>query len=119
MALTKVRVGVIEDAPVGIHSGGTLIHSASTDLNFVGTGHTFTVNGGTTNISLAGGGGGGASKVHNDTIFAYQNVVDADATISAPYSTGTIYASEDVTVDIEEGVTLTVDDNCVLNIIVI
>ena len=57
MALTKVRVGVIEDAPVGIHSGGTLIHSASTDLNFVGTGHTFTVNGGTTNISLAGGGG--------------------------------------------------------------
>ena len=119
MALTKVRADIIHSAPIGIHSGGTLIHSASTDLNFVGTGHTFTVNGGTTNISLAGGGGGGASKVHNDTIFAYQNVVDADVTISAPYSTGTIYASEDVTVDIEEGVTLTVDDNCALNIIAI
>ena len=40
-------------------------------------------------------------------------------TISAPYSTGTIYASEDVTVDIEEGITLTIDDNCALNIIAI
>ena len=119
MALTKVSSGIIDSAPIGIHSGGTLIHSASTDLNFVGTGHTFTVNGGTTNISLAGGGACGASKVHNETIFAYQNVVDADVTISAPYSTGTIYASEDVTVDIEEGITLTIDDNCALNIIAI
>ena len=40
-------------------------------------------------------------------------------TISAPYSTGTIYAGEDVTVDIEDGVTVTVDDGAVLNIIVI
>ena len=52
MALTKVGAGIIDDAPVGIHSGGTLIHSASTDLNFVGTGHTFTVNGGTTILVL-------------------------------------------------------------------
>ena len=34
MALTKVSSGIIESAPIGIHSGGTLIHSASTDLNF-------------------------------------------------------------------------------------
>lgn len=118
MALTKVGSSIIADAPIGIHSGSTLIHSASTDLNFLGAGHTFSVNGGTTNISIAGG-GGGASKVHNDTVFAYQNVVDADVTISAPYSTGTIYIGEDVSVDIEEGITITIDDNCALNIITI
>ena len=53
------------------------------------------------------------------TIFAYQNVVQSDITIESPYLTGTIYASEDVTVDIEDGVTVTVDDGAVLNIITI
>ena len=65
------------------------------------------------------GGGGGASKVYSSTIFAYQNIVQSDITIESPYLTGTIYASEDVTVDIEDGVTVTVDDGAVLNIITI
>ena len=65
------------------------------------------------------GGGGGASKVYDSTIFAYQNIVQSDITIESPYLTGTIYASEDVTVDIEDGVTVTVDDGAVLNIITI
>ena len=63
------------------------------------------------------GGGGGASKVYSSTIFAYQNIVQSDITIASPYLTGTIYASEDVTVDIEDGVTVTVDDGAGLNII--
>jgi len=63
------------------------------------------------------GGGGGASKVYSSTIFAYQNIVQSDITIASPYLTGTIYASEDVTVDIESGVTVTVNDGAVLNII--
>jgi hypothetical protein len=63
------------------------------------------------------GGGGGASKVYDSTIFAYQNVVQNDITIASPYLTGTIYCSEDVTVDIESGVTVTVNDGAVLNII--
>ena len=44
---------------------------------------------------------------------------EPDITIESPYLTGTIYASEDVTVDIEDGVTVTVDDGAVLNIITI
>ena len=50
-------------------------------------------------------------------LFAYQNIVQSDITIESPYLTGTIYASEDVTVDIEDGVTVTVDDGAVPNII--
>ena len=65
------------------------------------------------------GGGGGASKVYSNTIFAYQNIVQSDITIESPYLTGTIYASEDVTVDIEDDVTVTVNDGAVLNIITI
>ena len=52
-------------------------------------------------------------------IFAYQNIVQSDITTASPYLTGTIYASEDVTVDIEDGVTVTVDDGAVLSIITI
>ncbi len=41
---------------IGIHSGGTVIHSGViTALNFVGTGNTFAVNGTTVDISIAGG----------------------------------------------------------------
>ena len=53
------------------------------------------------------------------TIFAYQNIIENDITVESPYLTGTIYAGEDVTVDIEDGVTVTVDDGAVLNIITI
>ncbi len=112
MALTKVGSGIIEDAPVGIHSGGTLIHSAATDLNFVGAGNTFAVDGNTVNISIAGG--GGASKVYDSTVFAYQNIVESDITISSPYKVATFYTNPDVTIDIQDGVTVTVDDDCTL-----
>lgn len=44
---------------IGIHSGGTVVHSGIiTALNFVGTGNTFSVDGTTVNISIAGGGEG-------------------------------------------------------------
>lgn len=46
---------------VGIQSAGSVIGSGITTLNFVGTGNTFAVSGGTVNISIAGGGGGGGS----------------------------------------------------------
>ena len=45
---------------IGIHSGGTVVHSGIiTALNFVGTGNTFSVDGTTVNISISGSGGGG------------------------------------------------------------
>ena len=43
---------------VGIQSAGTQIGAGITQLNFVGTGNTFAVNGTTVDISIAGGGGG-------------------------------------------------------------
>ena len=46
---------------VGIQSAGTTIGAGITQLNFVGTGNTFALNGTTVDISIAGGGGGGAA----------------------------------------------------------
>ena len=45
-------------AQVGIQSGGFQIGAGITQLNFVGTGNTFAVNGTTVDISIQGGGGG-------------------------------------------------------------
>ena len=46
---------------VGISSAGTQIGVGITQLNFVGTGNTFALNGTTVDVSIAGGGGGGGS----------------------------------------------------------
>ena len=43
-----------------------------------------------------------------------KNVIDADITQAKPYKTGFIQASADVTVDIEDGVTVTIDEGCAL-----
>ena len=48
---------------VGIQSAGTTIGAGITQLNFVGTGNTFALNGTTVDISIAGGGGGAAGIV--------------------------------------------------------
>ena len=45
---------------IGIQSAGTQIGAGITQLNFIGTGNTFAVNGTTVDISIAGGGGAGA-----------------------------------------------------------
>ena len=48
---------------VGIQSGGVVIGAGITQLNFIGAGNTFAVNGTTVDISISGssGGGGGAA----------------------------------------------------------
>lgn len=48
---------------VGIQSAGTTVGTGITQLNFVGTGNTFSVNGSTVNISIAGGSGGGITSL--------------------------------------------------------
>ena len=54
-------IGTLKGASeVGIQSAGTQIGAGITQLNFVGTGNTFAVNGTTVDISIAGGGGAGA-----------------------------------------------------------
>ena len=52
---------------VGIQSAGNLVGYGVTQLNFVGTGNTFAVNGNTVDISIQGGGGGGGITSLNIT----------------------------------------------------
>ena len=101
---------------IGISSAGTSITSNIKTLNFVGTGNTFKVSGNTVDVSISGG-AGGASKIYDSTVFAYQNVVESDITIESPYKVATFYTNPDVTIDIEDDVTITVDDGCVLYIL--
>ena len=98
---------------IGINSAGTSIASEIKTLNFVGTGNTFKVSGNTVDVSISGG-AGGASKIYDSTVFAYQNVVESDITIESPYKVATFYTHEDVTIDIEDDVTVTVDEGCTL-----
>ena len=52
-------IGTLNGASeVGIQSGGVQIGAGITQLNFVGTGNTFAVNGTTVDISIQGGGAG-------------------------------------------------------------
>ena len=99
---------------IGINSVGVAITETVKTLNFVGTGNTFiSRSGGTIDISISGG-AGGASKIYDSTVFAYQNVVESDITIESPYKVATFYTSPDVTIDIEDNVTITIDSGCTL-----
>lgn len=103
---------------IGIYSGGTAIHSGIiTALNFIGTGNTITVHNNRVDISISGGGGGGASVVYDSTVFAYQNVIDSNIIVAQPYKASVIYSDPDITVDIESGFQLSIDEGCILNII--
>jgi hypothetical protein len=124
MALTKVTTGVVKDV---VNSSSTItvrsIDSIGiiTASSFVGSGASFSSV--VTATSFVGSGAGltgitgGASQVYDSTVFAYQNVVESDITVALPYKTATIYTDPDVTVDIESGVQMSINDGCVLNII--
>ena len=56
-------------------------------------------------------------KGANVLAVGYDNVIDSDFTVTSANKTAVIYVDQDLTVDIEEGVTVTVDDGCFLNII--
>ena len=65
-------------------------------------------------IQLAGADIGNISDVDSQTIFFYYGGFDADTTISAPAKLAEIYSHEDATVDIDNSITVTVDDQCAL-----
>ena len=65
-------------------------------------------------IQLAGADIGNISDVDSQTIFFYYGGFDANTSISAPAKLAEIYSHEDATVDIDSGVTVTVDDQCAL-----
>ena len=104
MALTKVQGGVVKNTAqlsiTSVNATGVITATA-----FVGSGA------GLTGIT------GGASQIYDNTVFAYQNVIDSNITVAQPYKSSAIYTDPDVTVDIESGIQLSIDDGCVLNII--
>ena len=65
-------------------------------------------------IQVAGADIGNISDVDSQTIFFYYGGFTADTSVSSPAKIGEIYSHEDATVDIADGVTVTIDDNCAL-----
>lgn len=103
--------------PLGIQSAGTTVGTGITQLNFVGTGNTFSVNGNTVDISISGSGGGGgfgAQTVENtNNIFGYVvgvSTITQNITFDQSNSgVGTSYVITAIpTVEIASGVAVTV-----------
>ena len=65
MSLSKARQLAKDLGTVGISSGGTNIASTVANINFVGAGNTFAVNGTTVDVTIEGGGGTSAGEAIN------------------------------------------------------
>ena len=88
-----------------------VINDMAGDLHSIFTG-TAAIN--AASIQLAGADIGNISDVDSQTIFFYYGGFDADTTIGAPAKLAEIYSHEDATVDIDNSITVTVDDQCAL-----
>jgi len=89
----------------------TVINDMAGDLHSVFTG-TAAINAAT--IQIAGADIGAISDHIDKTIFFYYGGFNVDTTIGVAAKLGEIYSHEDAYVDIDDGVTVTVDDGCVL-----
>ena len=89
----------------------TVINDMAGDLQslFVGTA---AIN--AASIQIAGADIGNISDVDSQTIFFYYGGFNADTTIGSPAKLAEIYSHEDATVDIDNTVTVTIDDQCAL-----
>ena len=65
-------------------------------------------------IQLAGADIGNISDVDSKTIFFYYGGFTADASVSSPAKISEVYSHTDATVDIDNGITVTIDDQCAL-----
>ena len=65
-------------------------------------------------IQLAGADIGNISDVDSKTIFFYYGGFTADASVSSPAKISEVYSHIDATVDIDNGITVTIDDQCAL-----
>ena len=126
MAFTKIEpvglnagINTTFVSAVGIQSASSQVGVGITQLNFVGTGNTFAVNGTTVDISIAGGGGGGSSA---GTVINYSNgtaspfilsigrvtqSIDLDDTVAAEDSNIVVGESTFV---VDDGVSVTVGE---------
>ncbi len=89
----------------------TVINDMAGDLQslFVGTA---AINAAT--IQVAGADIGSISDHEDKTIFYYYGAFTADYTVNAPEKLAEILSHEDASVDIDDGVTVTIDDACAL-----
>ena len=91
---------------VGIQSGGTPIGVGITQINFIGIGNTFKVDGTTVDISIESGGGAGLSTVGVSTgyIFSNPSVLNESADLTQPGHNYAVFGP----ITIGAGVTITV-----------
>ena len=89
----------------------TVINDMAGDLQslFVGTA---AINAAT--IQVAGADIGAISDHDDKTIFFYYGGFDADISISSSAKLAEIFSHEDATVDIDNGITITIEDQCAL-----
>ena len=103
-------------ARVGISSAGDMVGTAST-VNFIGAGNTFLDQGdGLIDVSIQGGGAGGitGSDSIGSILFIHHGGFKSDKTIGNPQKFGEIFTNVDSTVDIDTGVTVSIDDSSIL-----
>ena len=103
-------------ARVGISSINSLVGTAHT-IRFVGAGNTFSDRGdGLIDVSISGGGGGGLTSADsiNKILFIHYGEFPSSKSISSPQKFAEIFTHEDATIDIDNGVTIDVDDDCLL-----
>ena len=107
----------ITKARVGISSLGTHVGRADT-LNFVGVGNTFLDHtNGQVDIGIAGGGGGGgltSSDSVSNLLFIHYGEFPSSKTLKKPQKFGEIFTHEDSTIDIDNGVTVDINEDCLL-----
>ena len=88
---------------VGISSGGTSLGIGITILDFVGTGNTFVVSGGTATISIEGGGGGvgagGTWNANNVGVYTGKSAgINTTTVIGTAHSEGALQVNGNVAI---------------------
>ena len=116
MSLSKARQLAKDLGTVGISSGGVSIASTIANINFVGAGNTFAVNGTTVDVSIEGGGGTKAGEA-----------INYPSGTKSPFILNTAVISESITLNDANTVSgianvvtgesmLTVDDNVTITV---
>ena len=116
MSLSKARQLAQDLGSVGISSGGVSIASTIANINFVGAGNTFAVNGTTVDVTIEGGGGTSAGEAINYPSGA-----------KSPFILNSTHVTESITLDntnadtvpanvVTGESTVTVDDSVIITV---
>ena len=116
MSLSKARQLAKDLGTVGISSGGVSIASTIANINFVGAGNTFAVNGTTVDVSIEGGGGTKAGEN-----------IDYPSGTKSPFILNSTHVTESITLDntnadtvpanvVTGESTVTVDDSVIITV---